>query len=104
MNSFLECLAAPSAILLGIETAERLICEVRPYSSSLGNRAVSESTCAARSMAFFQPSRSLCVLTVFPSTDHPSQITHHSSSLVAECIPQHSSLHPPHGNQIIERF
>jgi hypothetical protein len=30
MNSFLECLAAPSALVLGIETVERLTCEVNP--------------------------------------------------------------------------
>ena len=39
-NSLSELLPAPSLILLGIEIADLLICEVNPYCSSFGNDAV----------------------------------------------------------------
>lgn len=40
LNSFWDCLAAPSAILVGTDTAARLICEMIPYFSSIGKTAV----------------------------------------------------------------
>jgi len=36
INSFVDCLAAPYAILLGTEIADLLICSPRQYLSSAG--------------------------------------------------------------------
>ncbi len=47
-------------------------------------------------MDCFQASRSLCVVMVFP-------LVHHRS-LITQFVPQHPIHHPPHGDQVVERF
>lgn len=61
LNSFLPFLPAPSAIFDGTETADRRICDVNPYISSLGKLAVALYMSVTNSMLLIQIFKSLCV-------------------------------------------
>lgn len=60
INSLSDLLAEPSAILTGMDTLARRICEVRPYFSSGGKTAVREYICLTNSKLFFHTSRFWC--------------------------------------------
>jgi len=57
MNSFFDFLPAPSAIFDGIDRAERLICEVKPKRSSVGNFSVMRYTDLTKKKLLFQASK-----------------------------------------------
>jgi|GEM_PF-2219931 len=54
-----EFLPQPSAMLVGIDEEERLICEISPYSSSFGNSEVLEYTTKVKAWDFSQTFKSL---------------------------------------------
>lgn len=62
INSLELFLAAPSAILTGIDTAALLSCEINPNLSSFGNSFVKLYTFLTKSKLFFQASKFLCGL------------------------------------------
>jgi len=60
--SFVEFLAAPSAMLEGIDSAALLICEIKPNFSSEGNLELNLYVETTKSIDFTQTFKSLCVL------------------------------------------
>ena len=58
LNSSLDRLPNPSAMLLGIETADRFICEVKPNNSDLGNKEVIAYIFSTRQTDFCQTIKS----------------------------------------------
>ena len=79
MNYFLLFLAAPSAILLGIDTAARRICETKPNFSSAGKFAVILYIPVTKLRDRFHTSKLWCG---FPILIPPLQLVTFHSSLV----------------------
>ncbi len=60
LNSFLDLLAAPSAMLTGTETAARLICETIPNFSLVGKESVRRYNSFTNVKLFCQATNFLC--------------------------------------------
>jgi len=99
--SFVEFLAAPSAMLEGIDTAALLICEINPNFSSEGNLELNLYVETTKSIDFCQTFKSLCVL-IYSIYLHLlllsyilfiSLITHNSTLFTLHSSPSSYSYH-----------